>query len=331
MLSANRGLPAPVLHVCHNDILVVDVVHRAPAHALSIHWRGQPQKETPFMDGAPMLTQCPQPAYTTFQYKFRASAVGTHMYHAHSAADAADGLAGAFVVRQSPRIEAMKKLYDVDATEHTIFVSEWGHSMGPLAGIMPTVPDVETLLVNGKGHSIETPEAPLSKFFVSSGKRHRFRLAYSGGSKSCAVKFTIDQHVLKLVALDGHDVEPVEVNSIELGRGERADFVLDANKVSGVYKISVVADKLCQEDLDGVAELVYDSGKPVLSKVEAPLVDVGFTTLFSDKCRLDEVLCLDEVRATVKLPTELAAADEIIYVPFNYSTKQISAKRVGEL
>lgn len=321
-----------MLHVCHNDILVVDVVHRAPAHALSIHWRGQPQKETPFMDGAPMLTQCPQPAYTTFQYKFRASAVGTHMYHAHSAADAADGLAGAFIVRQSPRIEAIKKLYDVDATEHTIFISEWGHSMGPLAGIMAAVPDAETLLINGKGHSSDSPESPLSKFTVENGKRHRFRLAYSGGSKSCSVKFMIDQHVLKLVALDGHDIEPVDVNSIELGRGERADFILSAERVSGAYEISVVADKACQENLEGVAELMYRSDKAVARKVEATSVDTEFTTLYSDRCKLDKVLCLGEVRAAFGLPTELASAvDKIIYVPFNYSTKQISAKRVGEL
>lgn len=253
------------------------------------------------------------------------------MYHAHSAADAADGLAGAFIVRQSPRVEALQKLYDVDATEHTIFVSEWGHSMGPLAGILAAVPDAETLLINGKGHSTESPDAPLSKFTVKNGKRYRFRLAYGGGSKSCAVKFAIDQHVLKLVTLDGHAIEPEDVYSIQLGRGERADFILDANKVSGVFKIRVVAEKSCQENLEGAADLVYQSDKTVLHKVEPSSVDTEFTTLFSDRCKLDNVLCLGEVRAAVGLPTELASTvDEIIYVPLNYSTKQISAKRVGE-
>lgn len=330
MLSANRGLPAPVLHVCHNDILVVDVVHRAPAHALSIHWRGQPQKETPFMDGAPMLTQCPQPAYTTFQYKFRASAVGTHMYHAHSAADAADGLAGALVVRQSPRLDSIKKLYDIDASEHTIFVSEWGHSMGPLAG-MTTIPNAESLLINGKGHSIESPDSPLSKFVVEYGKAYRFRLAYGGGSKSCAIKFSVEQHTLKLVSLDGFVIEPEDVTSIELGRGERADFILEAKNVPSVYKISVIADESCQKDLDGVAELVYqNNGHKALVKGEE-LVEREFTSLFSDRCDLDGVLCLTEVRAVDAIPQELTAdVDEVIYVPFNYSTKQISAKRVGE-
>ncbi|XP_047527764.1 laccase-2-like [Vanessa atalanta] len=331
VLSANRELPAPAFHVCQNDILVVDVVHRAPAHALSIHWRGQPQKETPFMDGAPMLTQCPQPAYTTFQYKFRASAVGTHMYHAHSAADAADGLAGAFIVRQSPRLDPLKSLYDVDATQHTIFIAEWGHSMGPLAGMSSKIPDAESLLINGKGNTPESLDAALSKFTVEYGKRYRFRLAYGGGFKSCPVNFSIDQHALTLIALDGHRIQTETVSSIKLGRGERADFVLHAKNPVGVYKIKVVADKSCQDNLEGEAKLIYTSDDKTLLQNEDSdvLVNREFTTVVSDNCASDSVLCLDEVHSAEKLPVELTATtDEVIYVPFNYSTRQITAKRV---
>lgn len=333
VLAANRELPAPAFHVCQNDILVVDVVHRAPAHALSIHWRGQPQKETPFMDGTPMFTQCPQPAYTTFQYKFRASEAGTHMYHAHSAADAADGLAGAFIVRQSRRLDPVKKMYDVDATDHTIFVSEWGHSMGPLAGMMSNVLNAESLLINGKGKTIESPNAPLTKFHVKFGKRFRFRLAYGGGTKSCPIKFSIEQHTLELVALDGHIIATEDVASIVLGRGERADFILEAKRSPGVYKMKVVADELCQEELEGEAELVYGAkdSKVLLKDNDSATVYREFSTVFNGRCVSDNVLCLDKVRAASKLSPELAGSvDKTIYVPFNYSTRQITAKRVGE-
>jgi FtsP/CotA-like multicopper oxidase with cupredoxin domain len=71
-----------VFQVCENDILLVDVVNRVPGQGFGIHWRGQPQKETPVMDGVPMVTQCPIPSSTTFQYKFRASRAGTHLWHA---------------------------------------------------------------------------------------------------------------------------------------------------------------------------------------------------------------------------------------------------------
>ncbi|XP_059057062.1 uncharacterized protein LOC131850734 [Achroia grisella] len=332
VLSANRALPAPALHVCENDILVVDIVHRAPAHALSIHWRGQPQKETPFMDGAPMLTQCPQPAYTTFQYKFRASAVGTHMYHAHSAADAADGLAGAFIVRKPPRLSPLSKLYDADATEHTIFMAEWGHSMGPLAGMMSGIPNAESLLINGKGKTVESPDAPIAKFNVEYGKRYRFRLVYGGGHKSCPVKFSIDNHVLELIALDGHRISIEKVKAITLGRGERADFILEAKKIPGVYNVKVEAEVSCQDNLKGAAELVYESSElKALHKDDGDDSDASseFTTVISERCLKDNVLCLDEVHAVDKLPTELTLdLDNKIYVPFNYSTRQISTKRV---
>lgn len=334
VLSANRALPAPAFHVCQNDILVVDVVHRAPAHALSIHWRGQPQKETPFMDGAPMLTQCPQPAYTTFQYKFRASQAGTHMYHAHSAADAADGLAGAFIVRQSPRRDSLKSLYDIDATEHTIFVSEWGHSMGPLAGMTSKVFNAESLIINGRGNTADSPEAPLSKFNIVYGKKYRFRLAYGGGTKSCPIRFSVEEHILKLVALDGHQIEAEDVDSITLGRGERADFILEAKRAPSVYKMRVKAEKSCQENLEGEADLVYyNKDDKVLHKDDDSVSEVNreFSSVISDRCRLDKVLCLDEVHASEKLSPQLAdPVDKTIYVPFNYSTRQISAKRVGE-
>lgn len=332
VLSANRALPAPTLHVCHNDILVVDVVHRAPAHALSIHWRGQPQKETPFMDGAPMLTQCPQPAYTTFQYKFRASAIGTHMYHAHSAADAADGLAGALIVRQSSRLDPLRQFYDIDATEHTIFISEWGHSMGPLAGIMSNIPQPESLLINGKGRTMTSSDAPLAKFIIELGKRYRFRLVYGGGSKSCPVKLFIDKHIMKLVSLDGYMIEENDVKTIELNRGERADFILEANQIPGVYTIVVTADKTCQDNLDGEAKLVYvTKNDRVLHSVQnkSEMRQKDFTTVTSDECEKGNVLCLSEVRAVDKLPEILSAnLDETIYVPFNYSTRRISTKRV---
>lgn len=73
-----------LLQVCENDILVVDVINRLPGKAVAMHWRGQTQMEMPYMDGVPLVTQCPIPSYTTFQYKFRASISGTHLWHAHA-------------------------------------------------------------------------------------------------------------------------------------------------------------------------------------------------------------------------------------------------------
>lgn len=200
--------------------------------------------------------------------------------------------------------------------------------------MMSNVPNAESLLINGKGKTSESPDAPLSKFYVEYGKRYRFRLAYGGGSKSCSVTFSINQHTLKLVALDGHRIEPQQVKSIKLGRGERADFILETKRAPRVYPISVVADKSCQENLEGVGELVYETKESkVLHKDDDMVSEVEreFSSVTSDRCANEDVLCLGEVRALEPLPVSLAGPlHETIYVPFNYSTRQISAKRVGE-
>lgn len=332
----NRELPAPPFHVCQNDIIVVDVIHRAPAHALAFHWRGQPQKETPWMDGTPMLTQCPQPAYTTFQYKFRASASGTHMYHAHSAADAADGLAGAFIVRQSSRQDPLKSLYDEDLSNHTIFIAEWGHSLGPLFGIISPTPYAESLLINGKGKTPVSPDAPLTKFYVEMGKRYRFRVAYAGGARSCPITISIDEHLLKLVALDGHSIIPVDVGSIKISKGERFDFILNATKQSGVYNIRVAADKSCQDGLDGRSLLIYKNNevKHIVKNTEivnSEHYSRTYSSVHNKDCKKKELLCLDEVQSIDIIPEHISGkVDTTLYIPFNYSIRRNAARRPGK-
>lgn len=38
----------------------------------TIHWHGIHQRNTSFMDGVPMVTQCPITKYSSFTYKFKA-------------------------------------------------------------------------------------------------------------------------------------------------------------------------------------------------------------------------------------------------------------------
>ena len=50
--------------------------HLANGEGSSIHWHGLYQRDTPWMDGIPMVTQCPIPAMSTHQYKFKAEPAG---------------------------------------------------------------------------------------------------------------------------------------------------------------------------------------------------------------------------------------------------------------
>lgn len=71
--------------MCLGDTVVVDV-HNAISSAqdTSIHWHGLLQRDSLWMDGVPMLTQCPIHTGNVFRYKFRADDPGTQWFHSHS-------------------------------------------------------------------------------------------------------------------------------------------------------------------------------------------------------------------------------------------------------
>lgn len=69
--------------VCKGDTIVVDVKNHMLDREVTIHWHGVYMKQTPWMDGVPMVTQCPIPTSTTFRYKFPALPSGTFFYHSH--------------------------------------------------------------------------------------------------------------------------------------------------------------------------------------------------------------------------------------------------------
>lgn len=127
VMTANRMLPGPTLKVCQNDIVVVDVVNRAMGQAMGVHWGGQSQREFPYMDGVPQVTQCPINTHTTFQYKFRAVNPGTHLWSATGSPQAAASVFGPLVVRQSDNRDPHRQVYDEDV--HILTVSALGKAM----------------------------------------------------------------------------------------------------------------------------------------------------------------------------------------------------------
>lgn len=48
---------------------------------------------------------------------------GTHFWHSHTGVQRADGLFGAFIVREPTDVH--EGLYDFDLPEHTVFINSW--------------------------------------------------------------------------------------------------------------------------------------------------------------------------------------------------------------
>jgi len=167
-------------------------------------------------------------------------------------------------------------------------------------------------LINGKGRFWEAPVgpnapsagyngAPLSVFKVKKSKTYRFRLI-NGGSLY-PFQFSIEDHMMKVVASDGAELQPVEVESVIVSPGERFDVTVKVDKPKANYWIrahSMVADgSMPGEHRDGFAILHYD-GAPT---------DVDPTTEPED----------DRSHCTTEVPCKVAACPFPIF-PASYNS-----------
>ena len=75
-------------------------------------------------------------SYFSFRYQWEAAVGGTYFYDSFMALQRMDGLAGRYIVRQSPEEEPHSKLYDYDLTEHVILVQEYSHRVEQLASYL---------------------------------------------------------------------------------------------------------------------------------------------------------------------------------------------------
>ncbi|XP_061167179.1 uncharacterized protein LOC133176019 [Saccostrea echinata] len=270
--AINGQIPGPDVVVFEDQIISVLVHNHLKTEGVTVHWHGMVHRGTPFMDGVDMVTQCPILPGQTFEYRFVASPVGTHWYHAHTNSMRNDGLAGALIVL--PRIRPAIKIPhnpipEVDA-EFSIVLQEWTKRMtqekflstkglGLLdeydgACLPPVVrPDgsanryqLHMGLVNGLGRKYihddpnnpEKPYIPLETFTVKQKRYYRFRVTNVGVSS--AFEISIDDHTLIIVAFDGNDVEPFKTDVVTISPAERVDFIVYTGRPLSNYYINFI-------------------------------------------------------------------------------------------
>lgn len=129
--------------------------------------------------------------------------------------------------------------YDIDVGP--VLLSDWYHTdyYDIVKQVMETPggppPFSDNNLINGKmnydcalitnGQAC-TPNAGLSKFTFTSGKKHRLRLINSGSEG--IQRFTIDGHNMTVMANDFVPVQPYTTNVVTLGIGQRTDVIVTA-------------------------------------------------------------------------------------------------------
>lgn len=196
-MSLNQQLPGPSINVCEGDRIIVDVKNSMDGHSLTIHWHGIFQKDTPYMDGVPMVTQCPIASGSTFRYDFVVQQCGTYFYHAHTGIQRINGLNGVFTVRTPNDLNA--DAYDTDSSENTIFLLDWDNALAeeksPGTGTSRTAPLPDSVLINGFGNYLDPDSgtyafAPIPVFYAERGKRNLFRLV-NARSDACISQFSV--------------------------------------------------------------------------------------------------------------------------------------------
>lgn len=137
VLTINRRIPGPTISVCLNDEIIVDAENHLGDSTLSLHWHGLHQVLTPWMDGVPMVTQCPILPGNKFRYRFRAEQPGTQLWHSHSGVQKGEGIFGRLNVRQPKKDDPNGDLYDFDEDQHSILLTDWLNR--PLAEYLPGI------------------------------------------------------------------------------------------------------------------------------------------------------------------------------------------------
>ncbi|RZJ19994.1 multicopper oxidase domain-containing protein [Pedobacter sp. Leaf194] len=289
-IAVNGQIPMPTLTFTQGDTALI-YVHNNLDEETSLHWHGLflPNK----MDGVPFLTQMPIMPHTTYIYKFPIVQHGTHWYHSHSMLQEQIGMYGAFI---------MNKRKEWDIPTIPLVLSEWtdmkpeevhrslknatdwfaiqkgttqSYGEAIKTGHFKTkvnnewkrmtamdVSDVyyDNFLINGKNQN-EQPQ-------FKAGDKVRLRIANGGASDYFWLNYSGGK--ITVVATDGNDVEPVEVDRLIIATSETYDVVVTIPE-NKKYEFLVTP-----EDRTSSASLWLGSGEKVFAqKLDRPKYFAG--------------------------------------------------------
>ena len=270
-IAVNGQIPMPTLTFTEGDTAEIHV-HNQLKEETSLHWHGLflPNKE----DGVPNLTQMPIRPNTTHIYRFPIIQNGTHWYHSHSGLQEQIGMYGNFVMLKRPNTPSFRKGID-DLPTLPIVLSEWTNLKPEnIHRMLHNANDYPALRKNSvqsygeaisAGHfktkmknewkrmmAMDVSDVYYEKIFMnglpSSELKNisekelkggdKVRLRISNGGASSYFWLTYAGGKITVVANDGNDVEPVEVDRLIIAVSETYDII-----------VTIPADKTAYEFL----------------------------------------------------------------------------------
>lgn len=285
-ISVNGQVPGPVLEFTEGDDFEVTVHNQLNMHT-SIHWHGLlvPAEE----DGVPYLNTPPIAPGDSYTYKFPLIQSGTYWYHAHSHMQEQQGVYGAIVIH--PKQETQPKL-----PEKVLLFSDWTHE-NPMTVLKHLKKDgdwyslqkgsVQSWWKVLKAHAfkarIDQSFARMAPMDISDVAYDRFlmngeekfywrdpkpgnslRLRMINGSASTYFWAEFSGGDMKVVAVDGLDVQPYKTKRLLMGMAETYDVIVTLPE-SKSYELRATS-----KDGSGYASAFLGQGSEVIKSPDIP-------------------------------------------------------------
>ncbi|GAA5964502.1 hypothetical protein JCM8115_003900 [Rhodotorula mucilaginosa] len=274
-VGTNGTWPPPPLEVRANDTVRVHALNSLD-HPTSIHHHGIFFNGSAYYDGAPSITQCGIPSGESLTYEVPVDLQhGTYWYHSHTGIDYQDGMRAPLVIHAEQEAHA----YD---DEFTIVLSDWYYERATklnnkfMNKYNPTgaepIPDSLLIYASHNGSYLSSGDEVQFNDNLAlpfeAGKTYRLRVVNAG--IFAMTFFWIDGHDMRIIEVDGIDIEEFPVDHLTLSVAQRYSVLVTArNDTSENFYMHANFDSMMfdtvPEDLqlNYTASISYGSGNPM--------------------------------------------------------------------
>ncbi len=294
-IAVNGSVPGPLIRLKQGQNVRLNVTNHL-GEDTSIHWHGL---LVPFhMDGVPGISFPGIRPGQTFSYEFPIRQAGTYWYHSHSGLQEQQGHYGPLIIdpagpepHQHDRefILLLSEFTPLDphfimdrlrkgegyfnyqqtswADEYPLTAADrrmWAEMRMPATDIADVTGSTYTYLANGRG-----PKEGLEYLFTP-GERVRLRII--NGAAQTFFNLRIPGLPMTVIAADGQNVKPVEVDEFQIGTAETYDVIVEPTAEA----YTIVAESM---DRSGMALATLASRPGARAAIppprKPPLLDMG--------------------------------------------------------
>lgn len=283
-IAINGQIPAPILEFTEGDTAIIRM-HNMMKMETSIHWHGilLPNKE----DGVPYLTTSPVEAGKTYTFTFPLIQSGTYWYHSHTMLQEQSGLYGSIVIHPAQPEPELKEyvllLSDwTDENPHQVlrYLKRGGEWYAIKKGALQSYG--EAIAAGAfkdklkqewqRMPAMDVSDVYYNKFLLNGQETNEFKDAKPGeiirlriinGSASTYFNLQYANSYMRIIAADGINVTPVNVNKLEIAIAETYDVLITVPE-SGAAELRATS-----WDVTGYSSAYFGNG-PVIKAPDIP-------------------------------------------------------------